>query len=178
MPFGRAEVKYRHRASSAKTTPLQTAGALKLPPDGVNPDPADGAIEPAITQEVKALTIRIPTPDGRGVITAPRYHAPFADANAAGDPATGGWSNQLQTDPRARGAAGLGAWNAIAWQDKIADAAATKAGDLAIARDRINHVAFGVELQSIALEAAPACRSCRSSGRARACTRAAGDDDR
>ena len=56
-----------------------------------------------------------------------------------------GWIDQLRRDPRMRGAAGLGAWNAIEWQDRIADAAAAKAGDLAIARDRIGHVAFGVE---------------------------------
>lgn len=145
-PFGRAEVKYRQRAAPSKTTMLATAGALKLPPAGPNPDPADAAPSPEIAQEVTALSVRLVTPDGRGVITAPRYHAPFTDANAVGDPAGGGWIDQLQTDPRARGAAGLGAWNAIAWQDKIADAAATKAGDLAIARDRIRHVAFGVEV--------------------------------
>jgi hypothetical protein len=80
------------------------------------------------------------------VITAPRYDAPFANADAPDNPPTGGWIAQLRSDPRFRGAAGIGAWNAIEWQDKIADAAATKAGDLAIARDRINHVAFGVEL--------------------------------
>jgi hypothetical protein len=33
----------------------------------------------------------------------------------------------------------------IEWQDRISDAAAAKAGDLAIARDRIGHVALGVE---------------------------------
>jgi hypothetical protein len=145
-PFGRAEVQYKHRALPAKITKLQTAGALKLPPDGVSPDPAEKPVDQPVAKEVKALTVRTPTPDGRGVITAPRYDGPFADANAVGDPAAGGWIDQMQSDPRMRGAAGLGAWNAIAWQDKIADAAATKAGDLAIARARINHVAFGVEL--------------------------------
>lgn len=145
-PFGRAEVQYKHRALPAKITPLQTAGALKLPSNGVSPDPAEKPVDQPVATEVKALTVRLATPDGRGVITAPRYDAPFADANDDGDPAAGGWIDQLRSDPRLRGAAGLGAWNAIAWQDKIADAAATKAGDLAIARDRINHVAFGVEL--------------------------------
>ena len=64
-------------------------------------------------------------------------------------PAAG--STQLRSDPRLRGAAGLGAWNAIEWQDRIADAAAAKAGDLAIARDRIRHVAFGVEAEPVAV---------------------------
>jgi len=145
-PFGRAQVTYKRRAATSTIDVLETAGALKLPPDGTNPDPADAPPVQEVRVEVTALSKRLVTPDGRGVITAPRYHAPFTDANAGGAPAAAGWIDQLQSDPRARGAAGLGAWNAIAWQDKIADAAATKAGDLAIARDRINHVAFGVEL--------------------------------
>lgn len=143
-PFGRAEVRYNERTTPAKTTVLATAGALKLPPSG-NPDPADAAPNVEIAQEVAALSLPIVTPDGRAVISAPRYDASFSNANAAGPPPAGGWIDQLRSDPRLRGAAGLGVWNAIAWQDRIADAAAAKAGDLAIARDRIGHVAFGVE---------------------------------
>jgi hypothetical protein len=145
-PFGRAEVNYTRRTTPVTTTPLGTAGALMLPPTAANPGPA-GAVPAAIAQEVRALSQRIVTPDGRGVVSAPRYDAPFADANnAAAVPPAGGWIDELRSDPRLRGAAGLGAWNGIAWQDRIADAAAAKAGDLAIARDRIGHVAFGVEL--------------------------------
>jgi hypothetical protein len=144
-PFGRAEVSYRHRAGPVKTTTLATAGALRLPPSGAAPDPADASPSADIAAEVTALTLRIVTSDGRGVITAPRYDAAFSNANAAVNPAAGGWIDQMRRDPRLRGAAGLGAWIAIEWQDRIADAAAAKAGDLAIARDRISHVAFGVE---------------------------------
>jgi hypothetical protein len=141
-PFGRAEVGYTQRTTPAKTESLATAGALMLPPSESDP-PKE--LHPEIAQEVKALSERIVTPDGRGVISAPRYDAAFSDANAVGAPPVGGWIDQLRGDPRLRGSAGLGAWNAIAWQDRIADAAAAKAGDLAIARDRIGHVAFGVE---------------------------------
>jgi hypothetical protein len=144
-PFGRAEVGYTQRTTPAKTTVLATAGALKLPPSGAAPDPADAVPPAEIVQEVAALSLRIVTPDGRGVITAPRYDAAFSNANAVGAPPAGGWIDQLRGDPRLRGSAGLGVFNAIAWQDRIADAAAAKAGDLAIARDRIGHVAFGVE---------------------------------
>ncbi|MDM0109868.1 hypothetical protein QTH97_33490 [Variovorax sp. J22R24] len=143
-PFGRADVSYRARTSPVKTTILPTAGALKLPPTAAV-DPADASPAPDVAQEVAALSVRIPTPDGRGVVTAPRYHEAFADANALTLP-TGGWIDALKSDPRHRGAAGIGVWNAIAWQDRIAEAAAVKAGDLATARDRIRHVAFGVEL--------------------------------
>ncbi|MCC7124914.1 MAG: hypothetical protein IT178_08700 [Acidobacteria bacterium] len=144
-PFGRAEVAYTSRSAPVRTTSLAAAGALKLPATSGDPDPADAAPPVAIAEEVKALSTRLVTPDGRAVITAPRYDAPFTDPNTSGAPA-GSWIEQLQSDPRVRGAAGIGAWNAIAWQDRIADAAAIKAGDLAIARDRIRHVAFGVEL--------------------------------
>jgi hypothetical protein len=145
-PFGRAEVSYRLRTPGALATTLETAGVLRLPPAvAAGPDPADGAIPKPIGDDVAALTERIVTPDGRGVVTAPRYDAPFGDANAGPDPAPGGWQEQLQRDPRVRGAAGLGSWNAIEWQDRISAAAATRAGDLAIAHDRIRHVALGVE---------------------------------
>ncbi|SEF01877.1 hypothetical protein SAMN05519104_7798 [Rhizobiales bacterium GAS188] len=147
-PFGRAEVAYHRRAKGVGATVLATAGALRLPSTigpGAPPDPADAAPAPDIAAEVAALTRRIVTPDGRAVVTAPRYDAPFSDANAAGEPAARGWIDQLRSDPRLRGAAGLGAWTAISWQDRISDAAAAKAGDLAIARDRIGHVALGIE---------------------------------
>jgi hypothetical protein len=143
-PFGRAEVAYRGRTAPVQTTVLDTAGALRLPV-GVAPDPADAPPSAVVAAEVSALTNRIVTSDGRAVITALRYDAAFSNSSAAANPAAGGWIDQLRGDPRLRGAAGLGAWNAIEWQDRIADAAAAKAGDLAIARDRINHVALGVE---------------------------------
>lgn len=141
-PFGRAEVTVTSRRDMTSSTVLATGGALKLPLD-----PADGPVPAEVAAETTALSERIVTPDGRGVVTAPRYEAPFtdpADADAAPDP--GGWIDYLHTDPRARSAAGLGAWTAIAWQDQISNAAATKAGDLAIAHDRIRHLALGVEV--------------------------------
>lgn len=144
-PFGRAEVSYRQRTTTGAVTILATAGALRLPPTG-DPDPADAPPSNAIAAEIMALSLRIATPDGRAVVTAPRYDAAFSNADPVFTPAPDGWIDQLRSDPRLRGAAGLGAWNAIEWQDRIADASAAKAGDLNIARDRINHVAFGVEL--------------------------------
>jgi hypothetical protein len=148
-PFGRAAVTYQERTLGAPATILDTAGVLRLPPDpAAGPDPTDAAVPAAVADDVAALTVRIVTPDGRGVVTAPRYEEPFGDADAAAagaGPVAGGWVDQLRTDPRARGAAGLGSWNAIDWQDRISAAAATRAGDLTIAHDRIRHVALGVE---------------------------------
>jgi hypothetical protein len=144
-PFGRAAVAYQRRAAPSTTTTLWMAGALRLPPTGA-PDPANAPPSGDIEADVAALSMRIVTPDGRGVITAPRYDDAFSSADPAFNPAADGWIDQLRRDPRLRGTAGLGAWNVIEWQDRIADAAATVAGDLQIVRDRINHVAFGVEL--------------------------------
>lgn len=142
-PFGRADVEYSHRSDGTRSV-LPTAGALRLPPTP-DPDPADAPVDPPIAVEVTHLSDRIVTPDGRGVVTAPRYDAAFVSAATQAAYPQGGWVDQLRSDPRARGAAGLGAWNAIAWQDRIASAAATKVGELAVADDRIRHVALGVE---------------------------------
>src|SRR4029078_3590005 len=86
-PFGRAQVNYKRRASTSMIDVLETAVALNLPPAAMNPDPADAPPVQAVRDEVTALSKRLVTPDGRGVITAPRYHAPFTDANAGGAPA-------------------------------------------------------------------------------------------
>jgi len=138
-PFGVAEVAYRTRTSGTPaTTKLPALGALCLPDATATATPA------AIAAETAALTDRVVIPDGRSVITAPRYDAPFT-ATGGPAPATG-WAGRLRSDPRSRGVAGLGAWTAIAWQDRISAAAATLAADLAVAQDRIRHVALGVQV--------------------------------
>lgn len=137
--FGRAAVRYDRRGSGDPgSAQLSTEGALRRP----GADAGAMPVEPWIAGEIAALADDLPTPDGRWVLTAPRYHQPFTTPGAA---ATAGWSGALNTDPRRRGMAGLGAWASIAWQERIASAAATKAGDLAIARDRVGHLALGLE---------------------------------
>jgi hypothetical protein len=146
-PFGRADVTYLRRGpGDPDSWLLSTAGALRLPADPVGgPDPADQPPPPDVTIETTHLSDRIVTPDGRGVVTAPRYDAPFVTLVDQETFTPGGWIDELRGDPRARGAAGLGAWNAIEWQDRIADAATTKLAGLSVADDRIRHVALGVE---------------------------------
>jgi hypothetical protein len=140
--FGRARIRYDRRGpGDPARARLATAGALRRPAAEAE---AEALVAPWIEAEVRALADDVPTPDGRWVLTAPRYHEAFADAAAAA-PGTGGWAAALAADPRGRGAAGLGAWAAIEWQEQIAAAAAIRAGDLAIARDRIGHLALGVE---------------------------------
>lgn len=142
--FGRAKLHCMRRGQAAAGEPATVAlamgGALqRVSMVGVPADP----VAPWLATETAALTAMPPMPPGRWLLTAPRYHAPFAKPGTS-PPA--GWSAQFHTDPRHRGAAGLGAWAAIAWQDRIAKAAARRAGDLAIARERIGNVALGVEV--------------------------------
>jgi hypothetical protein len=136
--FGLASVRYERRGPGApERENLRALGALRRP-SAADPAPA----EDWVADEVAALTAEIAAPDGRWILTSPRYDAPFT-ASAA-EPSDG-WARELRRDPRRRGAAGLGAWSAIAWQDRIAAAAAAKAGDLATARDRVGHLALGLE---------------------------------
>lgn len=142
--FGRAKLHCVRRGQAAAGEPaivaLPMGGALqRVSMVGAPADP----VAPWLAAETAALTAMPPMPPGRWLLTAPRYHAPFTMPGAT--PAAG-WRAQFHTDPRHRGAAGLGAWAAIVWQDRIAKAAATRAGDLAIARERIGNVALGVEV--------------------------------
>ncbi|MBO4123115.1 hypothetical protein J5T34_20510 [Cupriavidus gilardii] len=142
--FGRAKLHCLRRgqavAGEPATVALPMGGALqRVSMVGAPADP----VAPWLATETAALTAMPPMPRGRWLLTAPRYHAPFT---MPGTSPAAGWRAQFHTDPRHRGAAGLGAWAAIAWQDRIAKAAAMRAGDLAIARERIGNVALGVEV--------------------------------
>jgi hypothetical protein len=52
---------------------------------------------------------------------------------------------QLHRDLVHRGVAGLGAWAAIAWQDRIVDGAVAQAGELSVVAERIRHLTLGLE---------------------------------
>jgi hypothetical protein len=140
--FGVASVIYDRRGAPGPgqhaEEPLPTHGAMRRPAD-TDPPPVDDDI----AKEVTRLTEPLRTPAGRWILTAPSYPEPFGAPGAA--PPPGGWASELAADPRRRGSAGLGAWAAIAWQDRIADAAVQRGGDLAIVRDRVNHLTLGVE---------------------------------
>lgn len=87
------------------------------------------------------------TARGRWVLGLPRYDEPWASGPGE-DPVPArlqGWRKQLHNDPRHRGAAGLGAWAGIAWQDRIADAAAAQAGAIALAAERIRNLGLGLQ---------------------------------
>ena len=137
--FGRAEVKYERRGtsgpSSAKHLDRRRAAAARA---ARRPSVVDNGSPPRSPRSPE------PVPHRTDAGCSPRRTtAPFVAPGTT--PTAGGWSEDLTEDPRCRGAAGLGAWAAIAWQDAIARAAAAKAGDLAIARDRVGALALGVE---------------------------------
>jgi hypothetical protein len=148
--FGVGRVRYNRRGpGSPDHAQLGMEGALARVPlaDPAQEDPlVQSAREPVdgwVATEVSALSAEIPFPPGRWVLTAPHYPEPYLGRGAPPGP---GWGEQLVEDPRRRAASGLGAWNAIAWQDQIADAAALLAGDVLTAQDRIAHLGLGLEV--------------------------------
>ena len=146
--FGRAKVGVGPLAG----TTLAAGGALTVVPEPADP-PVTDPLPPAVSDTVTALTANLEVGD-RWVLTLPRYDAPWYPAPVDGQPWTwpppadevtpAGWRTQLRTDPRHRGAAGLGAWTAISWQNKISDGAARQAGAVAAAAQRIRHLVLGL----------------------------------
>ena len=105
--------------------------------------PAAGAGQPDAAPPPAAVTARVAALSGplaagaRWVLGLPAYDEPWS-----GPPAP--WREAMGADPRRRGAAGLGAWAATAWQERIADAASAQAGALGAAAQRIRHLTFGL----------------------------------
>ena len=146
--FGRANVDVGPLAG----TSLAAGGALTVVPEPGDP-PVTDSLPAQVSDTVTALTVNLEVA-GRWVLTLPRYDAPWYPAPVDGQPWTWppptdevtppGWRTQLRTDPRYRGAAGIGAWTAIAWQDKISDGATRQAGAVAAAAQRIRHLVLGL----------------------------------
>ena len=146
--FGRAQVT----VGPVPDTTLATGGALvSVPPPG-----AAAINEPLlapIAQVIEPLAANLSDGD-RWVLSLPRYDAPWHPGPVDGEewqwPPPGddvvpdGWRRQLRVDPRHRGAAGLGAWVGIAWQDRITGAAADQAAAVAAAAQRIRQLNLGL----------------------------------
>jgi hypothetical protein len=147
--FGRATIA----VSSVPGQTQSTGGALTWIPQAGDP-PIEGPLDASVATAVTALTTDLSV-EGRWVLTLPRYDTPWHAAPVNGEPyswpppsddvAPEGWRRQLRAEPRYRGAAGLGMWNAIAWQDKISDSAAQQSGAVALAAARITHLVAGLQ---------------------------------
>ena len=141
--FGVASVRYEWRdpvlqaARDALVVP--TGAALERTDSNANAQPLDNDL----ATETLALTASARTFQGRWVLTAPMYEAPWTPPDVLLSAPTG-WRRELRADIRRRGAAGLGAWAGIEWQRKISDAAAAQAGALAAAAQRIRYLTLGL----------------------------------
>ncbi|RMB61511.1 hypothetical protein [Tessaracoccus antarcticus] len=133
--FGRAVVTVRGRDDPV----LQLGGALSA----VDKPPSEPLSDHVgIAEEVEKLAELSEVHGGRWVLGLPRFDEPWA---APGTPVpVSGWRRQLRVDPRHRGTAGLGAWAAIAWQEKIAAGAAQQSGELAVLAERVRNLSLGL----------------------------------
>ena len=131
---------------------LAAGGALTVIPGAGDPPVVD-PLPPEVASAIEALAGDVDQ-GGRWVLTVPRYDAPWHPGPVDGEdwqwPPPGdevvpdGWRREMRADPRHRGAAGLGAWVAIAWQERISDGAARQAGAVAAAAQRIRHLTLGL----------------------------------
>ena len=146
--FGRAHVE----VGPLPGTVLSAGAALTVVPNPEDPpvvDPLPQPVADAVEPLAKDLDV-----GGRWVLTLPRYDVPWYPGPVDGEPwawpppgddvVPDGWRRQLRADPRQRGAAGLGAWTAIAWQDRISDGAAAQAGAVAAAAQRVRQLVIGL----------------------------------
>lgn len=146
--FGRARVA----VGPLPATTLATGGALTVVPTLGDPPIADPLPQP-VADVVEPLAADLSV-GGRWVLTLPRYDTPWHPGPVDGEPwqwpppgddvVPDGWRRSLRTDPRHRGAAGLGAWVAIAWQDRIVGGATRQAAAVAAAAQRIRHLTLGL----------------------------------
>jgi hypothetical protein len=147
--FGRAAVG----VAPFGPEPLRAGGALTTVPEPGDPPLLDDLPAP-VADAVEALAGDLARGD-RWVLTLPRYDVPWHPGPVDGEPwqwpppgdevVPDGWRRELRVDPRHRGAAGIGAWAAIEWQDRISDGAARQAAAVAAAAQRIRHLTLGLD---------------------------------
>lgn len=87
----------------------------------------------------------VPSP----VFGAPRHSLPFQSGEAP-------WVAEVDTDPRHRAAAGLGARAAIEWQERIMTAAGERLGQTHLAAGLLRHLVTGVSLSASTSRRRPA----------------------
>ncbi len=142
--LGYAPLAYPVAPAATATPEAVIGGAL------VGPAPAELELPDAITDHLAALRAGVgleldafgrPVDGaGRPLVSLPDYGAPWLDPTGPGPE----WATTLNADPRHRGAAGLGAWAAIEWQEKIVDAATRKMGALQVAAQRLRQLTLGL----------------------------------
>jgi hypothetical protein len=113
--IGLAPVAYQTADAQAALQPRMLMGGalvgLDVPTNDLLPDDINAhfqLIRPKAGPQYKF------DEDGRPIVQLPLYGEPWMAAPNAAEPA---WMRELNDDPRMRGAAGLGAWAGIAWQN-------------------------------------------------------------
>lgn len=150
--LGYAPLAYQAGLAVELAPQLVAAGALISPLLAGDPDPRRAALPPEIKDHFLNLLAGgdLPRDDqvgrpvdeaGRPVVMLPVYGEPWFIASVPQPQ----WATELSSDPRLRGLAGLGAWAAIEWQEKIVEAATKQAGALAIAAQRLRQLTLGLE---------------------------------
>ncbi|KAB7743201.1 hypothetical protein GA707_13850 [Nostocoides sp. F2B08] len=113
-------------------------GHVPLPDAGL-PAAIDARLEPRPSTARGQPDDAVPPPPAP-IIGAPRWSAPVCWDESAP------WVAEVDTDPRHRAAAGLGARAALDWTDTILRAAATRLGDTHLAAAKLRHLTGGVAM--------------------------------
>jgi hypothetical protein len=119
-------------ATTADTPTARIHGQNTTWPPDTQPAPAD------VLADLDALHQPLVAPRGP-VIGLPVYGTPWIAAPDDTD-----WGRLLNSDPRFRGIAGLGAWLAIEAQEELIDEARKQVGALAEASQRVRQLAMGL----------------------------------
>jgi hypothetical protein len=132
---GRAPLHYPRLAGAPE---LSVLGALVARP--ADAPVAEDPLPPGVQADLAALRLPARDPQGRPVVTLPRYGAAW--------PITAFDQSQLDRDlnldPRHRGVAGLGLEVGIHAQEDLVDDALANLGALSEARQRVRHLALGL----------------------------------
>lgn len=133
--IGHAPLRYPRLAGSPE---LEVIGALAASPTGGHI--VESPVPPDVGADLAALRLPARDPDGRPIVTLPRYGQAWDDTA----PEQAQWGRDLNLDPRHRGIAGLGLEVGIRFQEELVDAVMADLGALQPARQRVRHLALGL----------------------------------
>ncbi|WP_030231457.1 hypothetical protein [Streptomyces sp. NRRL S-350] len=149
--FGRITVRIGPELAGT-TTGVEVRGALTGidDPDGPRPDQAAARLAELLRFDPDGSCTGSTDPNcrGRDLVGRPYLRPPVYGEAWRGRPldgaAPGGWTRELNEDPRHRAVAGLGLSAAVALQDEITAAAADRAGATAAANQRVSALVAGL----------------------------------